>query len=294
MRRIAVVLIAFLASLSCSLPAYACETCTPILTPTPSPFGGSVDVNVPGSGGGTGTGTGAGSGSSSFGSGGGHPLSCRTFSTGGAQDGSDGASPELNIGGIAVGTLVYQVCVDGVTGEVIAGAPFIWTGSAPAAPISPVVLARHARAQLVLPLPSIRTWPSPDNQVVRVATWLRADNFIADTRTATAGAVSATVTATPVEARWTMGDGAVVSCVTAGAALDNPNTALPTDCSHTFEHSSGRTADGRFHGSVSITWHLTWTSNVGAGGDLGFVTRTVGLAWRVEQIQSLITSEGRP
>ncbi len=290
MRRIALVTFAFLASLSISLPAaQACSSCGPVFTPTPSPDGGSIGVGVPGSG----SGGGGGSGSSPFGSGGGHALTCRTFSTGSAQDGSDGAAPQLDTSTIEIGELVYQVCIDTVTGEVLAGNPFVWSGAAPPAPISPAVLAQHARAQIVLPLPSIRTWPTPDNQIVRVATWLRADNFIADSRSATAGAVTATVTATPTQAQWTMGDGAIVTCTSSGAALDNPNVSA-TDCSHTFEHSSGRTPDGRFYGSVSISWHLTWTSNVGQSGDLGVVTRSIPLSWRVDQIQSLITNEGHP
>ena len=292
-RRLAVAASILFASVAAYLPAaQACDDCGPGATGGAINGGGQVDVGgvvgIGGNAGGTGS---SGSAGTTFGSGGGNPLLCSTYNAGRLGGDASNPHPTLNQGSIPLGTLVYQVCLDRVTGDFITGTPFVWGGAPPPVPVSPVVLAYHARAQLILPVPSVRTWPTADRQIIGVATWLRADNFISDSRWASAGGVTATVTARPTAAVWNMGDGTQVTCTTPG--LELTVSAGATDCLHVFTRSSGREVDGRFHGSVSITWHLSWVSNIGPGGGLGNVTRTLPISWRVDQIQSLITDEGQ-
>lgn len=265
--------------------AHACDDCGVIGTATGT--GGAVTVNVGVTvGGGTAP-------SSGFGSGGGNPISCAVYLLVDPNDPDSAVDVGAGLQGdstLTPGTLVYEVCFDDTNGELVWTGRVIWGAGGPVIAIPPRVLADHALAQLVLPLPDVRTWPAIGAQVVRVPTWLHADNFISDSRTASAGGVSATVTATPVSTVWNMGDGTQVRCSTAGAVFDTGAPSTTSDCTHVFERSSAREAGQAFSGSVSITWHLTWTSNVSQGGDLGNVTRTRPIAWRVEQIQSLITN----
>jgi hypothetical protein len=183
------------------------------------------------------------------------------------------------------GDIVYQVCRD-ATGAMVFTDEVVWGSDPPVEPVPPEVLAEHARADLVLPLPAPRTWPAIDvAQTVGLATWLHVDNFIADTRTASAGAVSATVHADPQSVRWNMGDGTVVDCTTAGTIWGD---AEQSDCTHVFDRRSSTNADGVFHGNVTITWHLWWDSTTGAGADLGTVIRTTPIDWTVRELQALI------
>ena len=267
--------------------AFACDDCGPGSSGHRDGDGGVVVVTD----GGTNPGTPGGSPSPGTGTGPSHPLECHLYSADDSEDGDGGL--KLDPTNIPAGTLVWQVCVDSVTSEMVFSGVITW-GAGQATPyVPPQVLAQHARAQLVLPLPAARTWPAADHQVVRIPTWLHVDNFAADTRTATVGAVTATVRADPVHASWNMGNGDQRDCATGGLVyIPGSTNADDSDCSYAFEHTSAREPGQVFAGSVSITWHLTWTSNVGAGGDLGTVTRTTPVDWRVEQIQTVIVHEG--
>jgi len=155
--------------------------------------------------------------------------------------------------------------------------------------VDPEDLALMARAQLPLPLPEAQMSP-PGEQTVNLETWLWVENWDDQTRTATAGGVTATVRAAPVRQTWTFGvAGEQQICHDAGRAydLDRPPAEQNTRCSYTFSRSSAGEPDGAFQVEVTMTWAISWSSNVGASGDLGAVSRTVTIPTRVAEHQAV-------
>lgn len=184
------------------------------------------------------------------------------------------------------GDRVFRWCIDRATGETVFSEYVTIGAGGQAPPIDAAVLAQYAQAKLVLPVPAPRTWPGVDRpQITGVATWLHVDNFTADSRSATAGAVTATVFAEPAFVQWEMGDGGRVRCDDAGAVW---RVDASSNCQYLFVNRSTGQGDGRFHGSVTITWRLRWESNVGQGGDLGEVSRTAAIDWNVQELQAVI------
>jgi hypothetical protein len=163
----------------------------------------------------------------------------------------------------------------------------IGAGRAPQA--NPAEVAQDAVALLHLPTPRPQAWPPLDRQVVGLRTWLHVDGFEPQTATATAGDVSANVSVTPTKVVWHLGtDGphdATATCDGPGAVWRDGQPDGATDCSYLFQrYSEGRTMSG----SVEVVYHATWTSNVGAGGDLGELTARADLGVRVWEIQAQI------
>ena len=120
--------------------------------------------------------------------------------------------------------------------------------------------------------------------------WLWVDEWAATARSATAGGVSATVTATPVRHRWVFGDGATRTCDGPGTAFDPARRVADQpapSCSYTFRRSSAGQPGGTFRGSVTVTWQVAWTSNVGEGGTLGELSRTSPVEFLVGEVQAV-------
>lgn len=163
-----------------------------------------------------------------------------------------------------------------------------------AAPVDPLLLAQSARDQLVLPLPRPRTNPSADrSQLVNLRTWLWIDpaGWQPLSKTASAGTVSATVTASPTSVRWEMGDGAVVTCRGPGIPYDpsRPESAQSTDCSHIYKRSSAGQPDERYTVQVTITYGVSWTvTGAPGGGDLGVIETSESLPLRVAEGQAVV------
>jgi hypothetical protein len=185
-----------------------------------------------------------------------------------------------------IGDTVLVECDDVATGANVSVTTIIWQGAAAVPQVDPADLAAHAKERLDLPLPLPRAWPSIDTaQITGIPTWLHVDNFTAAAKTATAGGVSATVHADPVVVDWRMGDGGHVTCHDAGPVFAAGATST---CRYGFTTRSTGQGDGTFHGTVTITWHLRWDSNVGRAGDLGNVSRTANVDWTVHELQALI------
>lgn len=190
---------------------------------------------------------------------------------------------------------LVQDCVDADTGEYVRIRVIVVTP--PLVPeADPGELASMARSRLPLPLPEARMNPDGD-QTVTLPTWLWVDNWETQTRSATAGGVTSTVVATPVEQRWTFGSPSErVVCRDAGAQYDTsrPASEQSTSCSYTFEHSSAGQPGDAYRVTVTLVWHVTWTSNIGASGDLGLVSRTRTIPTRVAEHQALNDSGSSP
>lgn len=192
--------------------------------------------------------------------------------------------PELN----GMHVMILRDCVDAVSGEYVSIEDIIIVP-----PLVPQAdageLASMARSRLPLPLPAARMSPNGD-QTVNLESWLWVDNWETQTRSATAGGVTSVVVATPVEQRWTFGSPSEKEvCADAGTPYDLSRQASEqsTTCSYTFRHSSSGQPGDAFRVTVTLVWHVTWTSNIGVGGDLGFVSRTSIIPKRVAEHQAL-------
>lgn len=143
-------------------------------------------------------------------------------------------------------------------------------------------LVELARREIRLPLPSPATSPAGE-QVVHLPTWLWVENWVPVTATASAGSVSAVVTASPVEQIWDFA-GEVTSCTGPGTAYDlslKPEAQAPS-CVHRFTRPSSGVPT-----SVTVVWEIAWSASTGQGGVLGTIPRSVDLTLPVVEVQAL-------
>jgi hypothetical protein len=138
-----------------------------------------------------------------------------------------------------------------------------------------------------LPSPVAITGPPLDKMIVNFETWIavQPENPV----TATAGGITAQVTATPVRIEFHTGtisskDVSVVACDPWGSIDYGACTWTPQFPS--VPKATG-TTDLTYHGSVSIIWSVAWTSSTGAGGNLDPMTTTTALNITVMEIQTI-------
>lgn len=153
-----------------------------------------------------------------------------------------------------------------------------------------------------LPRPGFNFAPSIDDVVVKVGTWMWTNPDAWKPVTATAwiptptGIIWTRTTATPITMRFDTED-----AVQAGGGRGNmsclgpgvPWTPLLGDsadspCHYTYRHASVANPGGRFAAAMSITWAISWTSNVGAGGILPPYTNSAPTTVRVRELQALV------
>lgn len=203
--------------------------------------------------------------------------------------------------GLAV--LFVRICEDSVTGDVISWQEGIALELPAVDPIDPQQLALMARSRLPFPLPEVAFSPPLVDQgdflLVNLETWLWVENWQPFSASATAGGVVVTATATPVRQAWDFAPGRPApelegGCDGPGTRYDTarPAEGQSTDCGFTFVHSSAGQPGDAYEGRLSVVWEVTWTSNIGAGGDLGEVTRTTVQDVRVGEQQALNESGG--
>jgi hypothetical protein len=204
-------------------------------------------------------------------------ITCRlTFATGAGSRSDSLSSDELQAAydqQVAAGrdsVAVVRICSD-ATGNIISTELIDWAPGTPV-DVDPAVLAGMAREWLEFPAPAGDTSPPlATGTVAQLPTYLWIDNWAAVSRTATAGPVRATVTATPVRQTWSIDGAQVASCDGPGAAVAAGAAAPPHACGWTPEHSSAgqrnRSASGEpcFNVTVTMAWDVSWTSNVVGG-----------------------------
>jgi hypothetical protein len=159
--------------------------------------------------------------------------------------------------------------------------------------VDAAALAAYAYRDLPLGLPSVSLSPPADaDQLVGIATWLWVDAGPWSARRATASVpgLSATVIATPDRLVWRPGDGNEVVCPGPGVPYDpaRPADGQRTDCSHTYQRSSGREPGGRFTAEVQLVWRVTWESSNGRRGSLPDAWRGVRVPVRVVERQAAV------
>jgi hypothetical protein len=165
-------------------------------------------------------------------------------------------------------------------------------GAAASIVADPRVLAERAAAVLDLPAPAMRMSPARD-QVVQLPSWLwiSAEQWDPRQVSATAGPVTATVTATPVQVTWDMGNGDQVLCEGPGTPYQEKYAGQPdaTDCRYTYRHSSAGQPDEAYRVTATVDWGLTWSATgASGGGSLGRVPMSSTRSVRVTEIQALV------
>jgi hypothetical protein len=206
--------------------------------------------------------------------------------------------------------LVYRTCFDGA-GTIVSAEEATWSppadGGIPVL-VDPGVLAEIARSWLVFPAPAASTSPSVDDGTyAQLPTFFVVENWGPVSTFAAAGPVAARVTATPLRQTWTIrdtyrGSAETVSCEGPGAAFDSAQpleAQLPPNCGWTPVHSSaGQSARGGaqpeacFPTTVTVTWDVRWSSNIGPGGALGEGTSSTDLCLVVAELQAVVVSGG--
>ncbi|MFJ8770236.1 ATP/GTP-binding protein [Streptomyces clavifer] len=161
------------------------------------------------------------------------------------------------------------------------GARTVWIadGQAPdAAPvIDPEAVARRAVASMRLDGPRVAGPRAAGTYVVGMPMWMWAApspaTFGPVSATATAGGVMVTATARVTSVRWSMGDGAVVTCHGPGTPyVKSREVTTSPDCGHLYERPSYEEPGGRYRGTATSTWTIAWTAP--ALGDGGRFTET--------------------
>lgn len=185
----------------------------------------------------------------------------------------------------------------------------VWFEEWPWAPgqpvnIDPEVLMQMALETLYFPAPSGATNPSiATGTVAQLDTYFWVDNWAAVSESASAGPVTATVTATPVTQTWTIEDSIrgtqEFSCDGAGVPYDPTSGGAPPDgaCVWRPPHSSAgqasrhpETGEPCFTATVTITWGVAWTAaGAPGGGELDPGTSSSSTCLVVDEIQAVVT-----
>ena len=137
-----------------------------------------------------------------------------------------------------------------------------------AAPSTPSNSLPRREQSVAIDDPPIETSPDADQETyAQVTTWLWVEPswWQPYSATASAGRVSATVTATPVLATWSTGDGGTEECAGPGVVWRRGLDDGDTYCSHVYRDSSAGQPGSTYPLTVTVTFEVTWTSNVGQG-----------------------------
>ena len=154
-------------------------------------------------------------------------------------------------------------------------------------------LIDQAADQLTIPTPTPQLNP-PGQTLPNLTTWLDAPQPTSTlSATATIPGVTATATATLRSTHFTINpapngpasrdDATTITCPGHGTPYRPNTTPNRSTCAHRF---TTPTRDLTI--TVTTVWHLTWTSNIDPGGDLGTVTATTTIPYRVQELATTI------
>jgi hypothetical protein len=122
--------------------------------------------------------------------------------------------------------------------------------------------------------------------------WIPASDYQTLKKTITLGDLSATVTASPGPLIITPGNGqAPFSCVGPGTQYNtaDPATSQHSNCTYVYNQPSSGQRDGEFTVTISVTWNASWTGSNGTGGQLLPIVRTITMALKIAQGETVIS-----
>ncbi len=101
-------------------------------------------------------------------------------------------------------------------------------------------------------------------------------------------------TAKVTRVRWAMGDGTTVTCHGPGTPYAKSRGATPSpDCGHLYERPSYEEPGGRYQGTATAHWTVTWTAPALNDGGTFTETRTTEFTAAVHEVQ-ILNRPGRP
>lgn len=134
--------------------------------------------------------------------------------------------------------------------------------------------------------------------IVNTNTWFWTDpaTWQPVSKSVSAGAVSATATATPVTLSFAPGDGGkTVTCPGPGTAFKATTETWiapvnPQGCSYRYPKSSyGIGGDDQVTAVYTITWKVTWSGSDGSGGTFNNLQTYTPSRFSVAELQTVIT-----
>jgi hypothetical protein len=175
----------------------------------------------------------------------------------------------------------YQRSCDGVT-------TYIWVPQLPSVDLA-TIASDHVARLLPDPVPSFA--PPIDKMIVNFETWMAVAPLAPVTATVQIPGSSATATATPVSIEWAtgstvFGDVTKIVCKPWGSIAYASNGCTWTPAYPSVPKVTG-TDDLRYHGSMTVVWHVDWSSSSGAGGTLNDLRTTTPLQVTVMEIQTI-------
>lgn len=200
-------------------------------------------------------------------------------------------------GGVILGC--YRPMPTGSVGDYLVGG-YTWAPAPPPAGPSPAELAERAISQMDFAAPTIGSNPpqSSDPKVMGlvgypVGLWVANPGESTTgpmTRSATAGAMTVTATATLVEVHFTMGDGSTERCTNVTTPWNGRPASETPPCGHTYTHTSAGQPNEQYPVSATAYWTIHWSG----GGQSGEQWRsfTSSTALRIGEAHVLIVKSG--
>ncbi len=170
--------------------------------------------------------------------------------------------------------------------------------------IDPLALAKQATGELTIPTPEPHFGPDADEVAVKIPVWLWIDYDGPIVKTASAGTLTATVTATLNSTTWQMGEPVdvqhphsqfpqPVTCEGAGTQYGPGMDRMHPPCGYTYIWKSlpGRTnGTGTWTVTVTAHWTIRWNVSSGeAGSQQVTVTSTAPL--KVREWHSVLVNQ---
>lgn len=148
-------------------------------------------------------------------------------------------------------------------------------------------------AELQLPTPEIGSAPCSGSGcmgAVGMPVWLWTQPWQTYSDTAAIRIYELTLTATPVRVDWSMGDGSVISCTSAGTPYQTSYgiTESPT-CGYMYERTSANQPGQAYTLGATLTYEVTW-SGVVSGSTMHTLSDSVPV--RIGEYQTVITYNG--
>jgi hypothetical protein len=159
------------------------------------------------------------------------------------------------------------------------------------------IAATSARSRLskLVNMLATRTAPPMDKMVVNVGTWFWVPRAAWKPVSVTAyiplevGVISVTATVTPFALTYSPGDGhSPVTCKGPGEPWSTSlGDTARSSCMYTYRSASHTQPSRAYNNRMSVTWKVSWSSNLGIGGSLPNITVGLNSTARVFELQAL-------